>query len=114
MLNVAYNEIADEQVIYMNKLVQELNNSLSENLILKKNIEKSDKMLYELIQGLRDMEALVEIDDYYFEVERLLSGEVEVWYEATKVKVEAERIRLIRLNALNKLSDEEKQALGLI
>lgn len=114
MLNVAYNEIADEQVIYMNKLVQELNNSLSENLILKKNIEKSDKMLYELIQGLRDMETLVEIDDYYFEVERLLSGEVEVWYEATKVKVEAERIRLIRLNALNKLSDEEKQALGLI
>ena len=114
MLNVAYNEIADEQVIYMNKLVQELNNSRSENIILKKNIEKSDKMLYDLIKGLRNMESLVEIDDYYFEVERLLSGEVEVWYEATKVKVEAERIRLIRLNALNKLSDEEKQALGLI
>jgi len=96
------------------ELIEQQDKMIQENATLRTALEISNKTLYNLILGLRRMEEFVSADDYYFEIERLLSGEVEVWYEANKAKQEEERLRLIRLNALNKLSDEEKQALGLI
>lgn len=96
------------------ELIEQQVKMVQENTLLKSTLNKSNKVLYNLIQGLRKMEEFTSADDYYFEIERLLTGEVEVWHEANKIIQEEERLRLIRLNGLSKLSEEEKQALGLI
>jgi hypothetical protein len=116
MSNTVQNINSEREI--RNKIMQEFNNSRAENLALKEKLDKANKMLYDLIAGLNKMHTAEDSSDYFFAVELLLTNEVESWFENNKEDIEKdmeqERLRLLRLNALNKLSNEEKQALGLI
>ena len=116
MSNTVQNINSEREI--RNKIMQEFNNSRAENLVLKEKLEKANKMLYDLIAGLNNMHTSEDTSDHFFAVELLLTNEVECWFQTNKADIEKdmeqERLRLLRLNALNKLSNEEKQALGLI
>ena len=116
MSNDSQNIVSERDI--RNKIMQEFNNSRTENLVLKDKLDKINKMLYDLITGLNKMHTLKDGADFYVAAELLLTNEVESWYEKNaatiETEMEQERLRLIRINALNKLNNEEKQALGLI
>ena len=94
-------------------LIQELNQIRYENVILKENVVKITNFLYELIDGVENLNTCHSSEDYFVAVELLITPELEAWHKEYKIKFEEERLRLLRVNALSKLSDEEKKALGL-
>lgn len=86
--------------------------------ILEDELYKTNKLLFGIIKGLMNLGDCVDGDDYFFAIEVLLSKEVDEWFDKNKEQIESrmelERLDEVKKNALNKLSFEEKQVLGLV
>ena len=91
------------------RVIQELKKSRSENEVLKAKLTEVANLLYTVSTGLLGMHC-DSSEDYFIAVELLRTDELERWHNKEK----DERLSLLRLNALAKLSDDEKKALGLI
>jgi hypothetical protein len=91
------------------RVIQELKKCRSENEVLKAQLSEATDLLYTVSTGLLNMHCDTS-EDYFVAVELLRTDDLERWH----TKEKDERLRVLRLNALAKLSDEEKKALGLI
>lgn len=85
---------------------------------LEDELYKTNKLLFGVIKGLMNLGDCVDGDDYFFAIEVLLSKEIDEWFDKNKEQIESrmelDRLDEVKKNALNKLSLEEKQVLGLI